>query len=338
MENLLMPLMSKLQVTIAKLFVYSVILVIIGSSTAKAGYIYTTIRDPNSVNTYAFGINNAGQIVGQSDAAAYVYNGGVFTALDLPFAVNYATATGINNSGQIAGFYSDSTGGHGFVKSGGNYTTLEVPGASLTYATGINDSGDVAGYYYATQDVAGVPTIRQLGFVKSGGVYRTIDAPGAGVTQTYAAGINNSGQVAGTFFDGTRFKGFIEDGGVFTILDHYASGTWVYGINNLGDVVGFYEVPGNHGYHGFVRSGGVYTTIQTPDGYNDSFTQAWGINDLGQIVGYYSPASDPNAVYGFLATPDGSNAVVPEPSMSIVASALLGLGYVWRRRKTRRTN
>lgn len=335
-----MPSISKLQVTIARLFVYSVVLVLIGSSTAKAGYIYTTIRDPNSVNTYAFGINNAGQIVGQSDAAAYVYNGGVFTALDLPFAVNYATATGINNSGQIAGFYSDSTGGHGFVKSGGNYTTLEVPGASFTYATGINDSGDVAGYYYATQDVAGVPTIRQRGFVKSGGVYRTIDAPGAGVTQTYAAGINNSGQVAGTFYDGTKYKGFIEVGGVFTILDHYASGTYVYGINNLGDVVGYYEDAGQSGGVGgaFVKSGGVYTRIQNPDGFNGSSTQAWGINDLGQIVGYYSPASDPNAVYGFLATPDGLNAVVPEPSMSVVASALLGLGYVWRRRKTRRTN
>jgi hypothetical protein len=328
--------MSKLQVTIARLFVYSVVLVLIGSSTAKAGYIYTTIRNPNTVNTFAWKINNAGQIVGQSDRAAYVYNGGVFTTLDLPFAGNYgATANGINNSGQIVGFYSDSTTGHAFVKSGGNYATVDVPGAELTYANGINDAGDVAGYYNGYLDVGGTSVFGMYGFVKSAGGYRTINVPGAIFTQAY--GINNSGQVAGTFVDSTGSHGFIEDDGVFTILNHPSSGTYVYGINNLGDVVGFYQ-PGNFGYHGFVRSNGVYTTIQTPDGYSDSFTQAWGINDLGQIVGYYSPASDPNAVYGFLATPDGSNAVVPEPSMSVVASALLGLGYVWRRRKARRTN
>jgi len=331
-----MLFMSKLQVTIARLFVYSVVLVLIGYSTAKAGYIYTTIRNPNTVNTFAWKINNAGQIVGQSERAAYVYNGGVFTNLDVPFAGSYGlAANGINNSGQIVGYYSDPIGVHAYVKSGGNYATVDVPGAELTYANGINDAGDVAGYYYKTHDVGGVPTWGLYGFVKSAVGYRTINVPGAFYTQAY--GINNSGQVAGTFGDSTGTHGFIEDSGVFTILNYPSSSTWVYGINNLGDVVGFYDVP-FQGWHGFVRSGGVYTTIQTPDGYNDSFTQAWGINDLGQIVGYYSPASDPNAVYGFLATPDESNAVVPEPSMSVVASALLGLGYVWRRRKALRTN
>jgi probable HAF family extracellular repeat protein len=330
-----MPSMSKLQVTIVRLFVYLVVMVIIGPSTTKAGYIYTTIRNAND-NTLAYGINNDGQIVGQNSNSsainAYVYNGGVFTNLDVPFAGNYGpTANGINNSGQIVGFYSDPTGGHVFVKSGGSYTTLDVPGADFTYANGINDAGDVAGYYYRTYDVGGVPTTGQSGFVKSAGGYRTIDVPGARFTAAY--GINNLGQVAGTFVDATGYHGFIESNGVFTVLDHYPSGTIVYGINNLGGVVGYYD--GGAGYHGFVRSSdGVYTTIQVPDGYRDSFTQAWGINDLGQIVGYYSPASNPNAVYGFLATPD--IAAVPEPSMSVVMSTLLGLGYVWRRRlKTR---
>jgi len=333
-ENLLMPMMSKLQVTIARLFVYSVVMVIIGPSTTKAGYIYTTIRNAND-NTFAQGINNDGQIVGQnsnsSAASAFVYNGGVFTNLDVPFAGNYGpTANGINNSGQIVGFYSDPTGGHGFVKNGGSYATIDVPGYDFTYANGINDAGDVAGWTYDF----GQSGFVKSGFVKSGGGYRTIDVPGANYTEAY--GINNSGQVAGTFVNSTGTHGFIESGGVFTILDHYPGATIVYGINNLGDVVGYYnDGPGQ--IHGFVRSsGGVYTTIQVPEAYNDSFTQAWGINDLGQIVGYYSPASNPKAVYGFLATPDGSIAAVPEPSMSVLMSTLLGLGYVWRRRlKTR---
>jgi probable HAF family extracellular repeat protein len=330
-----MPSMSTLQVTIAKLFVYSVLMVTIGPNTTVAGYIYTTIHKPNEAFTVARGINNAGQIVGSYPYNSYVYSGGVFTTLDVPdvpFAGYGLRATGINNSGQIVGDYNNQTENHGFVKSGGSYTTIAVPGASTTSAGGINDAGDVAGYYY--EILSGGTTVRQSGFVKSMGGYRTIDVPGA--TSTAALGINNSGQVAGTFTDSTgRTNGFIESGGVFTILDNYSVGTWVYGINNLGDVVGYYEDQGKG--HGFVRSSsGVYTTIQVPEAYNDSFTQAWGINDLGQIVGHYIPASNPNAVYGFLATPDGSIAAVPEPSMSVVMSTLLGLGYVWRRRlKTR---
>jgi len=325
-----MPTMSKLQATIANLLVYSVVMVTIGSSTAKAGYIYTAISNPNAYATFAFGINNAGKIVGASRPSntqtdAYVYDGGVFTVLNTPFTGNLAN--GINNTGQVVGFYVDpnAPGGNVFVKTGDNYSTLDIPGSFSTDANGINDAGDVAGFYQKYRDVGGVPTIGVHGFVKSAGGYRTIDVPGA--TYTWAYDINNLGQVAGTFHDGTSYKGFIEDGGVFTILDHYASGTFVYGINNLGDVVGQIGSGG-----GFVRFGGVYTKIEVPDAYyNDPYTQAWGINDHGQFVGWYLP-SNTNYFQGFLATPDGSNAVIPEPSMSVVASALLGLGYVWRRR------
>jgi hypothetical protein len=324
-----MPSMSKLRVTNAKWLVFSVVMVIIGSSTSKAGYIYTTIVDPSEKRyTSAFGINNAGQIVGQraGDHSGFLYSSGVFTTIDGPSMSNISTALGINNSGQFVGYYSDPTGWYGFVKSGGSYTTLDVP---FTQARGINDAGDVAGLYYGTYDVGGISVYGQYGFVKSGEGYRTIHVPGAISTAAY--GINNSGQVAGTFVDSTNTYGFIEKDGVFTILD---PGTVVYGINNLGDVVGYYSDyshgHGNFGVSGFVMSGGVYTTIQVPGSYYNAFTQAQGINDLGQIVGFYTPASDPTNVYGFLATPDV--AAVPEPSMSVLMSTLLGLGYVWRRR------
>ena len=68
-----------------------------------------------------------------------------YTALDDPLAVSgfsFTTAYGINSSGQIVGSYRDVVSGatHGFLYSGGTYTTLDVPSATLTEARAINDS------------------------------------------------------------------------------------------------------------------------------------------------------------------------------------------------------
>ena len=36
---------------------------------------------------------------------------------------------------------------HGFLLDNGNYTTIDVPGSSLTAAMGINDAGQIVGTY-----------------------------------------------------------------------------------------------------------------------------------------------------------------------------------------------
>ena len=47
---------------------------------------------------------------------------------------------GINDHGDVVGDYVDSAGNrHGFVRSKGDYTTLDVPDAVLTVAEGINN-------------------------------------------------------------------------------------------------------------------------------------------------------------------------------------------------------
>src|SRR5205085_7477310 len=70
------------------------------------------------------------------------------------------------------------------------FTTLDVPGSTLTLAHGINDSGQIVGGY----DHAGPGGIRH-GFLLSGGSYTLFDVPGS--TLTNANGINNLGQIAG---------------------------------------------------------------------------------------------------------------------------------------------
>jgi probable HAF family extracellular repeat protein len=58
-------------------------------------------------------------------------------------------ASGVNDSGQIVGWYRNSTGEHGFLDDNGSFTTIDVPDANGhfigTTAAGINDSREIVG-------------------------------------------------------------------------------------------------------------------------------------------------------------------------------------------------
>jgi probable HAF family extracellular repeat protein len=60
-------------------------------------------------------------------------------------------AAGINNQGQIVGYYLDSTSFnarfHGFLYNRGQYTTLDDPSALNTAPFSINDAGQIVGAY-----------------------------------------------------------------------------------------------------------------------------------------------------------------------------------------------
>jgi probable HAF family extracellular repeat protein len=83
-------------------------------------------------------------------------------------------AYGINASGQVVGYYTNTTGGgtHGFLYSGGTYTNFDDPDAGntgQTYGQGINNLGQIAGYY--------INGPQELGFIKTGSSYPFIVNP-----------------------------------------------------------------------------------------------------------------------------------------------------------------
>jgi probable HAF family extracellular repeat protein len=277
-------------------------------------YTYTAIHDPSANSgTYPYGINDAGQIVGYYDVVTlephvpvdhwhgFLYAGGTYTTLDYPAAV-YTYAYGINASGQILGTYTNGPY-HGFVYSGGTYTrTFDDPSAtSITFAQGINASGDIVGYYQNS-------STGYHGFLYSGGSYTTLDDSSGAAGSTLAHGINASGQIVGEYVDsGGTSHGFLYSGGTYTTLTNpfaingdpnHTNGTVALGINDAGQIVGYYYgSPAQPGAspprHGFIYSGGIYTTIDDPSA-NFLGTSVTGINNLGQIVGY--------GQQGFLAT------------------------------------
>src|SRR6516162_188208 len=78
----------------------------------------------------------------------------------------------------------------------------------------------------------------------------------------------------------------------FTTINDPAAGpdsTALGGINDLGQIVGFY------GQHGFLYSGGTFTPIDHPAGV---VTAPSKLNNSGQIVGTYYDSG--NVAHGFL--------------------------------------
>jgi probable HAF family extracellular repeat protein len=199
---------------------------------------------------------------------------------------------GINASGEIVG-----NGDQGFLYSGGQFTTISFDNSLQTNAHGINASGEIVGWYNDRSS--------DHGFLFSSGNYTTIDVPGA--YNTFAEGINASGQIVGYYQtqEGSGYvnHGFIYNGGSYTILEDPAappipgasvSGTAVLDINARGQIVGYYNDSTGF-FHGFVYSGGTFTTLDNPLGVGG--TSLTGINDAGEIVGLYG---DDVGTHGFL--------------------------------------
>jgi uncharacterized membrane protein len=122
----------------------------------------------------------------------------------VPGASLGTVALGINDAGQIVGsFFGGTPQGttHGFLNTGGVFTTIDPPGTSFTEARGINDARQIVGRFL---DATGAH-----GFLLTGGIFTTIDVPGASLLGTAAFGINDAGQIVGNFSDGTGGHGFL---------------------------------------------------------------------------------------------------------------------------------
>jgi len=120
-----------------------------------------------------------------------------------------------------------------------------------------------------------------LGYLYSGGTFITIGVPGA-TFGTGANGINDAGQIVGSYGTEGEPRAFVDNGGVFTTIT--APGATILsanGINDAGQIVGIQRV--GDMFQGFVDNRGTFTTISVP-GATFAGTSANGINDAGQIV------------------------------------------------------
>ena len=168
---------------------------------------WTTLPDISGMsNNEGYGINKHGVVVGvaggggfnnPSNAAAWIWypSSRLYSFFAVPGATQYSTfANAINDNGQVVGSFSDTNGGHGFLKDGQTYTTLDVPGAAFgTTAFGINNAGTIVGVW-------GNLSGWSEGFVRtSDGTVKVVDFPGG--LETQIGNINDRGDICGLFVD-----------------------------------------------------------------------------------------------------------------------------------------
>jgi probable HAF family extracellular repeat protein len=108
--------------------------------------------DDGPCTTYAFGINDQGQVVGSS-GRAFLYSNGVMNDIS-PFGSLASYARGINNQGQVVGEYliADHSSFHAFVYTGGTFTDIGSADSPETVAYDINDRGQVVGATWVSRD------------------------------------------------------------------------------------------------------------------------------------------------------------------------------------------
>lgn len=186
-----------------------------GKAFSESAGVVTPITIPGATASVAFGINDAGAIVGQYTNGAgispgFLYqNGTLTTLLPIPSAT-VVNAQGINNHGIVVGFYSINginqfpflynsvTHAYSFPARPSTSRTI-ADGLVLTQLLGVNDNGIVCGYYQTRNG-------SQFGFVYkiATGKYTFFDAPQAapvnGVQITQLVGISND-EIAGFYID-----------------------------------------------------------------------------------------------------------------------------------------
>ena len=158
---------------------------------------FTQLLGINPLGTTAAGYSSTDP-AGMVNQRALTVSGGpsftspTFTDINALLPANFnSQATGVNDSGEVVGFYQLATGNFSaFTDVGGSITSFEAPGAISTQALGVNDLGQIVGDFVDAADV-------MHGFLDNGGLFTTLDPTGS--TATTINGINDLGTVVGFY-------------------------------------------------------------------------------------------------------------------------------------------
>jgi hypothetical protein len=208
-----------------------------------------------------------------------------FVTIDVPGAFG-TDVYGVNNNGLVSGLsFNSSFQSTGFLYNQGTLSqyTAPLPGGGSAIDTEfyqVNNAGQVAVSYYGADNIYHAAT------------YNSVTATWtylpdiAGTAENLAGGINNHGLVVGDTFansGGSQYTSFSAPGADPSLTP---GGTATYSVNDAGQIVG-YSIDSTGIYHGFVKTGSSFTTLDYPGAAQYGGTSANGINNEGVVTGYY---------------------------------------------------
>jgi probable HAF family extracellular repeat protein len=256
---------------------------------------YVTVDAPGATDTFLYGINDLGQILGVSQnvntGKIYVFLDTHGTFTDVADA-NAFLPMALNDRDQVFGEFLSGTLGYGVLTARGVITPVNLSGApqGSAFLDGFNNRNQFTG--------AVCDSVTCHGIIDANGVFTEFDFPHA--TFTSGDGINDLGQVVGPYSDSAGNEhGFIYTNGHFTTIDDPSAsapfGTIPLLINDLGQIAGYY----------FDAQGNTHPFLATPDLFS------FATNAAAPLAG-----------------------AVPEPSTwAMMLIGLMGLGFVGLRRR-----
>lgn len=298
---------------------------------------------PGLNNSFAFGFNSRGWVVGVSESGAIdpltgfretnavLWRNGQIINLGT-LGGNASGANAVNNQGQVVGgalttipdLFSDvfsntyffelygfylfpgSTESHAFLWQEGKMNDLGTLGGPDSVAWFVNERGQVAGQS-TIDSIANsttlIPTVDPF-FWDHG---KMVDVGNLGGTYGYVIAFNDLGQMTGsmTLAGDVSYHPFFWSRGVLTDLGTFGGNCGeAHALNDAGEVVGWSGSCQTFAF-AFLWKNGVMTDLGTVDG--DPCSASDGINAKGQVVGESSPScfSDPTQQEGFLWENEG---------------------------------
>ncbi|CAN7214883.1 PEP-CTERM sorting domain-containing protein [Pseudoduganella sp. LjRoot289] len=297
-----------------------------GSACAAAPRYSVTVLDSMPNGSAVSSINNAGVVAGSLSSAdnegrhAFIWSAGLRTMLPAPMR----HTSGISQLGHVIGStgIDMQDGGMVMVNAGMLYSQGAMTGVPTAFSpqygasgwysyvtpTGVNSAGTMA----VNQDTNGASGA----YIASNGVTTILPI-------SYAAAINEAGQVAGNGSDGAAplhamlvSKGQALDLGALP-TDLYATSS-ASDLNDAGTVVGSsaYGFGAQANYHSFIYQNGVMQALGSLTVRNS----AQAINNNGDVVGNFSTD----------ASAQGSHAYLYQDGVQYDLDTLLAGGGNWR--------
>ena len=314
------------------LFTLLIIFLLLSVSTKTKAYyeiidLGTVAGSSSSFRSWAYSINNNGEIVGFSETNSFDYyyracsldSSGNGNNVDLGALEGYrdSKARSVNENGQIVG---NANNGNEYTNCratlfGPNGTSSNIdlgtlPDCAYSEAWSNNNSGQIVGW--ASNSSGTKLTLFRAALFDQSGDGNNIDLGTLGGDYGRAYSINDYGQIVGvasdslddfyaTLFDASGDGNNINLG----TLPGYDYQSHAYCINNHGQIVGCAYDSGSRHHAALFDSSGNNIDLGTLTGYLNG--SALSINDNGQIVGYSYDQSNGRCAALFDPTGNGNN-------------------------------
>ena len=191
---------------------------------------------------------------------------------------------------------------------------LDINDSGQAFGSSLHNSGRYDGYVYNSKT-----NVHSMIIFPVSRFY-----PPRVLGNTYAKGVNDSGQVIGEFIDpddGFRVCYMLDnETHIFTEINPPGStDSSVVGINNSGQVIGHFSDSAGR-YFGFLYDSATESyTVIAPAG--STYSDAYRINNSGQVIGHFQDSAGRS--YGFLYdSASGNYTVIDPPGYNLSALSL----------------